>query len=70
MTEVTFTFRLDLALKAAFTAIAEDQDLSAAHLLRRMMREAVEDIRKLPRMNAGGCARSAMPCMRPMRRMD
>lgn len=43
MTEVTFTFRLDLALKAAFTAMAEDQDLSAAHLLRRMMREAVEE---------------------------
>lgn len=43
MTETTFTFRLDRALKAAFTAIADEQDLSAAQLLRRMMRDAVED---------------------------
>jgi len=43
MTGTTFTFRVDPTLKAAFTAMAEEQDLSAAHLLRRMMRDAVED---------------------------
>lgn len=42
MTDVTFTFRLDQSLKDAFAAMAEAQDLSAAQLLRRMMREAVE----------------------------
>lgn len=43
MTEVTFTFRLDPALKAAFTTMAEEQDLSAAQVLRKLMRDAVED---------------------------
>lgn len=42
MTEVTFTFRLDQPLKEAFAAMAERRDLSAAQLLRRMMRDAVE----------------------------
>lgn len=46
MTEVTFTFRLDAALKTAFTEMAEEQDLSAAQVLRRMMRDAVEDHRE------------------------
>ncbi|MEH3102182.1 hypothetical protein [Sphingomonas adhaesiva] len=46
MTEVTFTFRLDAALKADFAAMADDQDLSAAQVLRRMMRDAVEDHRE------------------------
>ncbi|AEG50391.1 CopG-like domain-containing protein DNA-binding protein [Sphingobium chlorophenolicum L-1] len=43
MTEATFTFRVDSALKAAFNAMAEEQDMSAAQILRRMMREAVEN---------------------------
>lgn len=43
MTDATFTLRLDAALKAAFTAMAEEQDLSGAQLLRRMMRDAVDD---------------------------
>lgn len=43
MTDVTFTFRVDSHLKAAFVAIAEEQDLSAAQVLRRMMRQAVAD---------------------------
>ena len=42
MTDVTFTFRLDRPLKEAFAAMAETRDLSAAQLLRRMIREAVE----------------------------
>lgn len=42
MIDVTFTFRVDSALKEAFTAMAEKQDLSAAQILRTMMREAVE----------------------------
>lgn len=42
MTDVTFTFRLDQPLKEAFAAMAEAQELSAAQLLRRMMRDAVE----------------------------
>jgi hypothetical protein len=46
MTDVTFTFRVDSALKEAFTAMAEKQDLSAAQLLRTMMREAVEKHRQ------------------------
>lgn len=43
MTDATFTFRVDEALKAAFAAMAEQQDLSAAQLLRKMMRDAVEE---------------------------
>jgi len=43
MTDVTLTFRLDSALKEAFIALADEQDLSAAQVLRRMMREAVEE---------------------------
>lgn len=43
MPDVTFTFRVDLALKEAFAAMAEEQDLSAAQVLRKMMREAVEE---------------------------
>ena len=42
MTDVTFTFRLEQPLKDAFASMAEAQDLSAAQLLRKMMREAVE----------------------------
>nr|WP_087573913.1 hypothetical protein [Sphingomonas sp. CDS-1] len=43
MTDATFTFRINSSLKAAFVAMAEEQDLSAAQILRRMMREAVEN---------------------------
>jgi len=43
MTDVTLTFRLDRRLKEAFVAMAEEQDLSAAQILRKMMREAVEE---------------------------
>ena len=43
MADVTLTFRIDVALKNAFAAMAEEQDLSAAQLLRRMMRTAVEE---------------------------
>lgn len=43
MTDVTMTFRLDTVLKEAFLAMAKDQDLSAAQILRKMMRRAVEE---------------------------
>jgi len=43
MTDVTMTFRLDPILKKAFLAMAEEQDLSAAQILRKMMRGAVEE---------------------------
>ncbi|WP_454884477.1 hypothetical protein [Sphingomonas oryzagri] len=42
MTDVTMTFRIDPALKAAFAAMAGEQDLSAAQVLRQMMRDALE----------------------------
>lgn len=45
MTDVTYTFRVDRALKEAFVAMAQEQDLTAAQILRRLMREAVEDHR-------------------------
>jgi len=41
MTDVSITFRLDPALKAAFVAMAGERDLSVALLLRRMVRDAV-----------------------------
>ena len=41
MPDSTFTFRVDDELKAAFTALAEAEDRSAAQLLRVLMREAV-----------------------------
>jgi len=43
MTDTTFIFQVDSALKAAFNAMAEEQDMSAEKILRRMMREAVEN---------------------------
>lgn len=42
MPDVTFTFRVNAALKAAFNAMAEEMDMSGAQFLRRMMFEAVE----------------------------
>jgi len=41
MTDSTFTFRVDEALKDAFNAAAKAQDRSAAQLLRAAMREFV-----------------------------
>ena len=41
MTDATFTFRVDEALKAAFIELAEARDLSAAQMLRAAMQEAV-----------------------------
>lgn len=35
-------FRVDCGLKNAFAAMAEEQDISAAQMLRRLMRDAVE----------------------------
>jgi len=46
MTDVTYTFRVDRALKEAFVAMAEEQDLSAAQVLRKMMRDALEEHRQ------------------------
>lgn len=46
MTEVTYTFRVERALREAFVAMAEEQDLTAAQILRRLMREAVEEYRE------------------------
>jgi hypothetical protein len=42
MTDTTLTFRVDCGLKIAFAAMAEEQDMSAAQMLRRLMRDAVE----------------------------
>ena len=41
MTEATFTFRVDEALKAEFSAAAKNRDRSAAQLLRDFMRDFV-----------------------------
>lgn len=41
MTEATFTFRVDDALKQAFTVAAKGRDRSGAQLLRDFMREVV-----------------------------
>jgi hypothetical protein len=46
MTEVTYTFRVERALREAFVAMAEEQDLTAAQILRRLMREAVDQYRE------------------------
>lgn len=41
MSETTFTFRVDAALKAAFSAAAKSRDRNAAQLLRDFMRDFV-----------------------------
>ena len=41
MTEATFTFRVDGALKQEFTDLARQEDRTAAQLLRGFMREYV-----------------------------
>ncbi len=43
MSQTTFTFRVDEELKGAFAEIAEAQDRSAAQLMRKLMRDAVEE---------------------------
>jgi predicted transcriptional regulator len=43
MGEATFTFRVEEALKAAFTEAAKSEDQTGAQLLRRFMREYVRD---------------------------
>jgi predicted transcriptional regulator len=40
--ETTFTFRLDDDLKQKFARMADDQDRTAAQLLRGLMREALQ----------------------------
>ena len=42
MGDATFTFRLDQALKAAFTQAAKASDHNAAQLLRQLMRDYVQ----------------------------
>ncbi|WP_374450473.1 CopG family ribbon-helix-helix protein [Stella sp.] len=42
MTEATFTFRVDEALKAEFTQAAKAKDRTAAQLLRDFMRDFVQ----------------------------
>lgn len=42
MTEATFTFRVDEALKAQFSTVAKSRDRSGAQLLRDFMREYVQ----------------------------
>lgn len=42
MTEATFTFRLDEALKTAFAETAKAQDRTSAQLLRSLMKRAVQ----------------------------
>jgi predicted transcriptional regulator len=41
MTEATFTFRVDEALKSQFSQAAKEQDRTGAQLLRDFMREVV-----------------------------
>ena len=41
MGETTFTFRVDPALKSAFSAAAKDRDRNAAQILRDFMRDFV-----------------------------
>ena len=43
MTEATFTFRVDEALKAEFSAAAKNRDRNAAQLLRDFMRDFMRD---------------------------
>lgn len=42
MADSTFTFRVDEELKVAFSAVADDDERTAAQLLRLLMRQAVE----------------------------
>jgi hypothetical protein len=46
MADVTFTFRIDAVLKAAFIAMAEERHVSSAQVLRGMIRDAVEQHRQ------------------------
>jgi predicted transcriptional regulator len=42
MTETTFTFRVDEALKSQFAKVAKSQDRNSAQLIRDFMREYVQ----------------------------
>jgi predicted transcriptional regulator len=42
MSEATFTFRVDAALKSDFAAVAKSRDRTGAQLLRDFMREFVQ----------------------------
>lgn len=46
MSESTFTFRVDEALKAEFSTVAKVRDRSSAQLLRDFMREFVQQQRE------------------------
>lgn len=46
MTEATFTFRVDEALKAEFTRAAKARDRTSAQLLRDFMRDFVREQRE------------------------
>jgi predicted transcriptional regulator len=46
MSEATFTFRVDEALKTEFSTAAKARDLSGAQLLRDFMREFVQEQRE------------------------
>lgn len=46
MSETTFTFRVDEALKEQFTAVAKGRDRSVAQLLRDFMRDFVRQQQK------------------------
>lgn len=52
MSEATFTFRVDEALKAEFTAAAKGKDRTGAQLLRDFMRDFVREQRETDEYDA------------------
>ncbi|WP_043700977.1 hypothetical protein [Tepidimonas taiwanensis] len=52
MSESTFTFRVDPALKSAFAAAAKKLDRNAAQLLRDFMRDVVRQQQEAPAHDA------------------
>lgn len=52
MTEATFTFRVDEALKDEFSTVAKVHDRTAAQLLRDFMRDYVKQQRKTAEYDA------------------
>ena len=63
MSEATFTFRVDEALKAEFSNAARNRDRNAAQLLRDFMRDFVRQHRN---MTPGFVARCKSAWIRPM----
>jgi len=55
MSEATFTFRVDEALKSEFTTAAKAQDRSGAQLLRDFMRDFVRRQREKAEYDAWFC---------------